>query len=96
MINILSGPEIHFFSAKYFFFFFFFVFSTECIGIAPDRGQSHILFFFYFSTKNIHCGYTLEAPQRGLLMSNHNICFNEEIRKIHHNLLITLLLGSIA
>ena len=50
------------------------------------------------SAENLHCGYSLEVPQRGasneypqhmfssrneaLLMSTHNICFRREIRKI--------------
>ena len=32
--------------------------------------------------KNVCCDYSLEAPWKLLLVSSHNICFYEEIRKV--------------
>ena len=41
---------------------------------------------FNIFAQNIHCGYTLEPPRRGLeeaiLTSTHNVCFGSEVRKL--------------
>ena len=52
--------------------------------IAPSKVllfNQKVLIFFLFLHECICCGYSLEAPCRGILMSTHNICFHEEIRK---------------
>ena len=41
-----------------------------------------VLTFFLFLHENICCGYSLEAPHRGISNEYHNICFRGEIRKI--------------
>ena len=51
-------------------------------NITPNKRGYPDNIFSYFCTKNICCGYSLEAPGKGLLMSNHNICFLAHIRKI--------------
>ena len=40
-------------------------------SIWPDI---HIIFFLYLH-ENVSCGYSLEVPHWGTLMSTHNICF---------------------
>ena len=38
---------------------------------------------FFIFAQNIDCGYTLEPPPRGgVLTSTHNLCFGSKIRKI--------------
>ena len=31
---------------------------------------------FHMSAQNIHCGYSLEPPRRGVSTNTHNLCFN--------------------
>ena len=51
--------------------------------IAPDKIYFcwKGLIFFLFLHENICCGYSLEAPQRGVSNEDHNICFHGEIWK---------------
>ena len=37
---------------------------------------------FHSSAQNIDCGYLLDPPRRGVLMSIHNLCLRGEIRKL--------------
>ena len=36
---------------------------------------------FHIFAQNIDCGYTLEPPNRDVLMSTHNLCFRAKIIK---------------
>ena len=38
--------------------------------------------FSQFLLENMHCGYSLVAPNRALLKSSHNICFYGELGNI--------------
>ena len=37
--------------------------------------------YLIFAQNFIDCGYTLEPPHRGILMSTDNLCFGSKIRK---------------
>ena len=45
--------------------------------MSSDKWGIHIIFCLH---ENICCGYSLEAPAQGLLMSTYNICFHGEIK----------------
>ena len=61
-------------------------------SIAPDNVFFCLFFYLFFFClflifilflhKNIHCGYSLEAPHRGTSNEYNNIYFYGEIRKI--------------
>ena len=59
----------------------------DSTNILRDIAHDKVLFFqrnciYIFLDKKICCGYSLEAPWRGNLMSTHNICFHWEIGKL--------------
>ena len=49
--------------------------------IGLDKSGYQVISFLFLD-ENICCGYTLEGLAEALLMSTHNICFCQEIRKI--------------
>ena len=71
---------------------------NQFYDIDPNAFRSHlevysVVKYFHMSSdkrglhENICCGYSLEAPAQGLLMSTYNICFHGEI-KLYHYLLV--------
>ena len=44
-------------------------------------GFTGVCIIFLISAKNINCGYPLEPPHKGVLMSTHNLCFEQEFEK---------------
>ena len=59
----------------------------DIIALAGLHSSSYIeypdydIYFFLFLKENICCGYSLQVPHQVLLISTHNICFLQEIRK---------------
>ena len=59
--------------------------AEEMVVHAIDKvflSRTELLYFSYFSTKNVCCGYSLDVPQRRASNEHQEQHFGREIRKI--------------